>query len=1394
MATTTVGRVLLKFFVPSQFHHLVEDKILDKKGISNLFAELADKIPDQYSKIVSDLNRLGFEIATRQGTSITLKDLVSPINKDKLWDEFEHFRESVEKSNDGRGVKDKKIFDKYNDMMSGIEKDILAKGLAENKSLAKIILAGSRGSPAQYRGTIATQGIVVDAEGKAKMDLPIKSSYAEGLSLPEYLTTSYGARSGEVLKKVSVAQGGYGCLSSTCNVLLSNYSEKSIADVQVGDLILGADAKGNIFPVTVTAKFESGIKPVWRYTFRSLNSSTKTKQIDCTEDHKILCKNARDVDETYQIPAGKIKIGGKAAGEPSAVLPTSVKDYGTYNNHALFLGLMLGGGCWTKSTNTTPHFSCGDPVLIEDISKYFNSLNLELSKSVAYNYVVRHFTPIKKITVGNKQYTGHPTINWLRDINLLGTDSYTKFIPEECKSWNKKAICELLAGLFATDGTFKYAYDGRHHFTITITLCAKQVIESMQWLLEKRLGIETSAIRAGKSKYKGRIYGDTYRLTISNSEMVSRFISLIDVPGVKKNTLKLFKEKLQEVQNSYAPCKLITKTFLGDLPTYDIEVDHPDHLFLLSSGLIVSNSKQFARALMPLQVVESDCDTSNGIDMPVSDRESIGAHLAKAVGGYNRNNEVTAKMLNDLKTKNIAKITIRSPMTCQSNKKHHSGGLCQMCVGKREKGMAALDSYIGLVAGTAVAEPLTESAMKARHCLFSNTLVAYPCPDDNKTIKDVKVGDTIIGATTAGKLLPTKVLAVIDQGIQDVYRHTFRYGKTNETFSVEATEDHIVLGGTYNCHNLSKNNPELLKIGTKHKKFHMYLGRGFDDSLYTNNEPYAFLLGLLLGDGSYTTEKGTVQYYNFDTTSIQHIQNKLYSLGLKLAQNAARASQYSVTTITNESLVPTFSATSCFGVVHKNPARLKLEELGMWGKVHHEKTIPTAAYTWTNEAIAELLSGLFYTDGSVNFDKDKSKNTEQTFKSYSYFSASKKLVSQIKYFLETRFGIYTSAITTSNKKGKTYNIDGREGTCKHNSYGLRIRRPEAVQRFDEVVKLFGAKFDKCQNVEFYKAKDLNREYYRCNIVSVEHLGAQHCYDLTVDCPDNLFMLASGAIVHNSGGAATSLGGNQGFKLINQLANVPKTFVGRAPIAQEDGFITKLEPAAAGGHFISVNNEEHYIGVGQDPKFKQGDRVEQGQVLSTGLVDPREVVKYRGIGDGRKYYMEAMKKAFDDSGLGVNRRNFELIAKAAIDHVKITDPHGIGDYLPDQVVSYSAIEKDYKARPEAKELRLDLAYGKYLEKPELHYTIGTKVTTAVIEHLKEHGIESVLVCDTHPHFEPTMVRLVDVPEHHDDWMHVLNSTNLAKRFVNMVNRGATSDLKGSSPIPGLAYGVNFGKKD
>jgi len=294
-------------------------------------------------------------------------------------------------------------------------------------------------------------------------------------------------------------------------------------------------------------------------------------------------------------------------------------------------------------------------------------------------------------------------------------------------------------------------------------------------------------------------------------------------------------------------------------------------------------------------------------------------------------------------------------------------------------------------------------------------------------------------------------------------------------------------------------------------------------------------------------------------------------------------------------------------------------------------------------------------------------------------------------------------------------------------------------------------------------------------------------------------LAQGQLnTKHESGSARKASVASGFKLINQLANIPDAFKDKAPLSKHDGKVVEIRTAPQGGHYIDIKHansvDEYYIGEGFDLKVKEGDEVEAGDVLSDGIINPAEVVKYKGIGEGRKYFVKAMKSAFDEGGMGgISRRNFEVIAKGLIGHVMITNPDGLGNYLPGQVVSYHAIEKDYVPRPGSILARVDQAKGKYLEKPELHYTIGTRVTSKVIDDLKKHGVESVTINSKTPDFEPDMQRLLDVPTHEQDWMHQLYSTNLEKRLVGAVNTGMTSRLKGPSPIAGLAYGVDFGKK-
>lgn len=286
--------------------------------------------------------------------------------------------------------------------------------------------------------------------------------------------------------------------------------------------------------------------------------------------------------------------------------------------------------------------------------------------------------------------------------------------------------------------------------------------------------------------------------------------------------------------------------------------------------------------------------------------------------------------------------------------------------------------------------------------------------------------------------------------------------------------------------------------------------------------------------------------------------------------------------------------------------------------------------------------------------------------------------------------------------------------------------------------------------------------------------------------------------HESGSARKKTSAT-GFKLINQLANIPDAFKDKAPLAHEDGQVTEIRKAPQGGHYIIIKNlkgksEEYYIPEGLDVKVQLLQHVESGDILSEGIINPAEVVKYKGIGEGRRYFAQALKEAFENSGLGgVNRRNFELIAKSVIDHVKITDNEGIGDYLPGSIVSYHAIAKDYQPRPDAKKVRVDHAFDQYLETPVLHYSIGTRVTHSIINYMRKHGIDYVLVHHNPPGFAPEMQRLLDIPVHEHDWMHQLYSTNLERRLLDAVNHGAQSDIRGPSPVAGLAYGVGFGDK-
>lgn len=275
---------------------------------------------------------------------------------------------------------------------------------------------------------------------------------------------------------------------------------------------------------------------------------------------------------------------------------------------------------------------------------------------------------------------------------------------------------------------------------------------------------------------------------------------------------------------------------------------------------------------------------------------------------------------------------------------------------------------------------------------------------------------------------------------------------------------------------------------------------------------------------------------------------------------------------------------------------------------------------------------------------------------------------------------------------------------------------------------------------------------------------------------------------HGGGIAGARSGPTGFKHINLMVQAPKESPYWATHASVDGEVRHIEPAPAGGTIVHVGQNEHYVYPHAQLKVNVGDKVEGGDVLSDGIPNPNEFVKHMGIGEGRRRYMHALRDAVGHGS--VDRRNLEVITRGLVNHVRVTDEHD--DWLPDDVVPYSLIESRWKPREGAVDAKPQEAVGKYLEQPVMHHTIGTQIKKSMLPDLQRFGVESVKVHHQPPPFEPQYVRGMENLQADEDWLVKMMGSNQKKNTLKAVHTGAESDEAGTSFVPSLARGVDFGK--
>lgn len=264
----------------------------------------------------------------------------------------------------------------------------------------------------------------------------------------------------------------------------------------------------------------------------------------------------------------------------------------------------------------------------------------------------------------------------------------------------------------------------------------------------------------------------------------------------------------------------------------------------------------------------------------------------------------------------------------------------------------------------------------------------------------------------------------------------------------------------------------------------------------------------------------------------------------------------------------------------------------------------------------------------------------------------------------------------------------------------------------------------------------------------------------------------------------------GFKFLNTVLQVPQQFPNSVIYTEVDGKVTKVSESPLGGYDVYISSDKgtqvYYVPPDRKVIVEEGSEVEAGDELSTGTPNMTFVVKHKGIGDGRLHLLNVLYDFYKREGIPIVRKNLEVVVRGIVNHVKINKRYKY--FLPGDILYYSDLERFYEPRPGSKEEKIEKALGKYLEKPVLHYTIGTRITPRIIKTLKEFDINTILVHNEPPPFSPIMIPLERQILFDPDWQTKLLGGYQLRKFLSQFYEGASTDFKSTSYVPALASGI------
>ncbi|WP_088840135.1 DNA-directed RNA polymerase subunit beta' [Staphylococcus argenteus] len=205
---TTLGEGGLKEYFDKE--ELIEP--FNKKFLGNIIAEVFNRFSITDTSMMLDrMKDLGFKFSSKAGITVGVADIVVLPDKQQILDEHEKLVDRITKQfNRGLITEEERynaVVEIWTDAKDQIQGELM-QSLDKTNPIFMMSDSGARGNASNFTQLAGMRGLMAAPSGKI-IELPITSSFREGLTVLEYFISTHGARKGLADTALKTADSGY---------------------------------------------------------------------------------------------------------------------------------------------------------------------------------------------------------------------------------------------------------------------------------------------------------------------------------------------------------------------------------------------------------------------------------------------------------------------------------------------------------------------------------------------------------------------------------------------------------------------------------------------------------------------------------------------------------------------------------------------------------------------------------------------------------------------------------------------------------------------------------------------------------------------------------------------------------------------------------------------------------------------------------------------------------------------------------------------------------------------------------------------------------------------------------------------------------------------------------